>query len=259
MVGRFGQQVVVDDLGKAFDVDAVTFPGTVEPATSGIGRHFERFGQACHDVVAQKIHSVALFFPGIAIEFGKGLLEDVEAALGNQVALHVGNVGGITGVAQLFIEDAQEHLQDRVPLGFVVSFGINVEQDDVGSALGRTLNVGQQHGVFDLLEIKKLVGSPFLASLGVVCFQVFQQVRKDFDEVRLARTEEARHPHAHPLRDRSIIGTVHRRQVSIKKAAQVIADLLGDNVLLQLLPYAGGIHLVGFDDAVDRAVDGLKK
>jgi hypothetical protein len=52
---------------------------------------------------------------------------------------------------------------------------------------------------------------------------------------------------------------VHGGQVGVEEAAEVFGELLGDDVLVQLLPDAGGVHLVGLDHAVDRAVDGLEE
>jgi hypothetical protein len=88
-------------------------------------------------------------------------------------------------------------------------------------------------------------------------FDVLQQVRQDLDEVRLTRAKEARHPHAHAVGDGRIMRAVHGGKVGVKELAQVFADLLGDDVLFELLPHAGGVHLVGFDDTVDGAVDGF--
>ena len=48
-------------------------------------------------------------------------------------------------------------------------------------------------------------------------------------------------------------------QVGIEELAQVFGDLLGGDVLIQLLPDAFGIALIGFDDPIDGAVDGFGK
>ena len=42
-----------------------------------------------------------------------------------------------------------------------------------------------------------------------------------------------------------------------KKRAEIFGELLGDDVLVELLPDAFGVALIGLDDAVDRAVDRL--
>jgi hypothetical protein len=177
--------------------------------------------------------------------------------LADQVPLHLGDVRRVAGVAKLFVEHAQEDLQDGVAVRLAVGLGVDVEEDDIGGALHGALNIGQQHGVFDLLVVKELGGAALFARLRVGRFDVFQQVRQDLDEVRLARAKEAGHPNAHAVGDGSVVRAVYGGQVGVKELAQVFADLLGDDVLFQLLPDAGGVHLVGFDDAVDGAVDGL--
>ena len=83
VVGRLGSKVVVDDLGKAFDVDAEVVTGTVKPLASRLGRHLEGLGKRCHDVVTQEIHGVALLLPGAAVRCGKGCLEGIERTFGD--------------------------------------------------------------------------------------------------------------------------------------------------------------------------------
>ena len=168
VVGRFGSKVVVDDLGKAFDVDAKVIAGTVKPLASRLGRHLESLGKRHHDVVTQEIHGVALLLPGAAVRCSKRSLEGIQRSLGNQMALHVGDMRSVARVAQLFVEDAQEHLQDGVAVGFAVCLGVDVEQDHISGALHGALNVGLQHGVFDLVVIEELGGAALFTGFGVL-------------------------------------------------------------------------------------------
>ena len=139
-----------------------------------------------NDVVAQKINGITFLLPAAAIGCGKCGFEGVERPFGNQMAFHLGNVGGVTRVAELFIEYAQKHLQDGVAVGLAVGLGVDVEQDHIGRALHRALDVGQQHGVLDLLLVKELAGPTLFTGLRIVRFEVFQQIGKDLDEVRFA-------------------------------------------------------------------------
>ena len=148
-------------------------------------------------------------------------------------------------------------MQDGVAVCFAVGLGVDVEQDHISGALHGALNVGLQHGVFDLVVIEELGGAALFSRFGVLRLQVFQQVRQYLDEVRFARAKEPADPDAHAVSDGRVMRTVDGGQISVKESAQVFADLLGDDVFLQLLPHAGCVHLVGFDDAVDGAVDGL--
>ena len=77
--------------------------------------------------------------------------------------------------------------------------------------------------------------------------------------MRLTGAEEARHPNTHTFCDGRIIWTIHCFKVSIKELAQVVTNLLRHDILFQLLPYAGCIHLVSFDNAVDGAIYGLEE
>jgi hypothetical protein len=84
----------------------------------------------------------------------EGLPEGVVGAFFDQIALHVGDVGRIAAEAELFVEDAQEDLEDDVAFVLAVGLRVDVEQDDVGTA--RTaLNVGEQHRVLDLVLVEE--------------------------------------------------------------------------------------------------------
>ena len=63
----------------------------------------------------------------------------------------------------------------------------------------------------------------------------------------------------HTLCNGRIIWPIHCFKVSIKELAQVVANLFCDDILFQLLPHTCSIHLVSFDNAVDRAIYWLEK
>lgn len=170
---------------------------TIEPRANRFRRQGERLAQGGNDVVTQKVDRIALLFPSAAIGRGKRGLEGLESALGDEVALHVGNMRGVTREAQLLIEYAQENLQDGVAVVLAVGLGINVQQDHIGRALHRTLEVLQQHGVLDLFVVKELDCMAFLPVGRIGRLDVLQQIGQDFDEVLFARAEETRHPDAH--------------------------------------------------------------
>ena len=71
--------------------------------------------------------------------------------------------------------------------------------------------------------------------------------------MRFTRTEETGDPH--PYSPRCILGVVQGRQIAFKKAAQMLIQLAGDDVLIQLLPDGLSVILVSLDHAVDRAVN----
>ena len=211
-----------------------------------------------HNVVAIKGDRITLLLPGATVGGGKGGLEGIESPLGYQVTFHVRDVRRIARQAHLLIEHPQEDLQNGVGVG-LVGLGVDVEQDDVGGALHRALNVSMQHRVFDFLVVKELGGVTLLPCLRILSSDVFQQIGKYLDEVRLTRAKEAGHPDTHAVGDGRIMRTVDGRQVGVKELAQVFTYLFGDDVLFQFLPDAGGVHLVCFDDAINWAVDGLEE
>ena len=211
-----------------------------------------------HNVVAIECDRITLLLPGATVGGGKGSLEGLERPLGYQMTFHVRDVRRIARQANLLIEHPQEDLQDGIGVG-LVGLGVDVEQDDVGGALHRALNVRVQHRVFDFLVVKELGGVTLFPRRRILSRDVFQQIGKYLDEVRLTRAEEAGHPNTHAVGDGSVMRTVDGRQVGVKELAQVLANLLGDDVLFQFLPDAGGIHLVGFDDAINWAVNGLEE
>ena len=250
----FGLQVLVDQVGKAFDVDLVAVTGFVEPLACRLGAHAQGLAQTGDDFVAHEVHSVALGFPGATTGGLKSLLEGVEDAFADQVSLHVGHMGRIARQALHFVEHAQEDLQDGVTVVFGIGLGVDVEQDDVGVTCHGAADIAQQHGVFDL-GLKEL--DCFLTALteGIAGFDVAKQVRQDLDEVRFTAAEEAGHPNAHARGDSCIVWVGGRGQVGVEELAQVFGDLFGGDVFVQFLPDAFFVTLVGFDHAVDRAVD----
>ena len=165
-------------------------------------------------------------------------------------------MGGIAREALHFVEHAQEDLQDGVAVVLGVGLGVDVEQDHISLPSHGAAHVAQQHGVAEL-ALEEVERSSGLTGAGLCCFHIGEQVRQDFDEVRLAGAEEARHPHAHARDDGGVVGVLRGGQVGVEELAQVLGDLLGGHVFVQLLPDAFGIALVGFDDAVDGPVDGL--
>ena len=197
MAWALGVQVVTHQFSKAFDVDAVTVTGIVEPLASGLGRHLQSSTQTGDDVVAQEVHGIAFVGPIVAVGGLKGVFEYLKTTLGNEVTLHVRHVWCVARQTLHLVEDAQEHLQDGVAIGLSIGFGIDVEEDDVGLAGHGAANVAQKHRVFDL-RFEELRCMPPLTAGRVGGFQVGQQVRQNLDEVRFARTEESRHPDPHP-------------------------------------------------------------
>jgi hypothetical protein len=107
--------------------------------------------------------------------------------------------------------------------------------------------------------IEKLGGPLGGAILRIHRFDVLQQVGQDLDEVGFAGTEEAGNPDGHARGKHRVLRVIGSRQESVEEAPEVFGQLLGDHVLVEFLPDTLGIALIGFDDAIDRAVDRLGK
>jgi len=170
------------------------------------------------------------------------------------MALHVGDVRRIARKALHLVEHTQEDLQDGVAVALGIGLGVDVEEDDIGLAGHSTTHVADEQRILDL-RLEELRCAALLSVAGVGSLQVGEQVRQDLDEVRLAGTEEARHPHPHARSDGGIGRVVDRGQVGVEEPPQVLGHLLGGDVLVQFLPDAFVVALVGLDDTVDRAVD----
>ena len=170
------------------------------------------------------------------------------------MTLHVSDMRVIAAEAQALVEDLQEDTKDGVAAVTAISLAVDVEQQHIRFGGDGALDISGEHRVGDF-ALKKIDG---LARDGVLAdLFVFQQVGKDLQEVRFTRTEETGDPH--PYSPRRILGAVQGSQVAFKKAAQMLIQLAGDDVLIQLLPDGLSVILVSLDHAVDRAVNGAGK
>src|SRR5690606_20064201 len=88
---------------------------------------------------------------------------------------------------------------------------------------------------------------------------VLDQVGQDLDEVRFTGPEESADPHAIAACGRGLVTVAATAQIDVDEGPEMAVELAGDNVLVEFLPDAGGIRLVGLDDAVDGTPDRLLK
>jgi hypothetical protein len=71
VAGGLGGEVVADELGEGFDVDAVFVARTVEPLAGGCLALLEGDRERMDDVVPQEVDRVALGLPGRAVACSK--------------------------------------------------------------------------------------------------------------------------------------------------------------------------------------------
>ena len=103
------------------------------------------------------------------------------------MALHVGDMGRVTGVTLEFIEHAQQDGQDGIPVGGMVRLGLDIERNHIGGERHGPLDVPVKQGIFDL-GLKEVGGALHIA-IGVQ-FTVSHEIRKHLEEVGLAGAEK---------------------------------------------------------------------
>ena len=235
VVGAPAVEVFLDPLGEVLDgqqgLEVVL--GLVEPGPRALGALAQGVRQGLHQLVGVEAVAVSLLLP---VDIGGGAergLEGVQLALGVEVPLQVGDVRMVAAVAQLLVEDLEEDPEDGVAPAAAVGLAVDVEQDDVDVAADGALDVADEHGVLDL-AVEELDGALGLSVAGDR--PVLQQVGEDLEEVGLAGAEEAGDPHPDLAGDVRIAGVVDGVQVGAEELAEVDVQLLGDDVLVQLLP-----------------------
>ena len=143
----------------------------------------------------------------------------------------------------MLVEHAGEHLED----GRLVLVGrtlvVDVEQDGLARHARTAPGPLGHEGVVKLAV--EVVDGVLAGNLAVG-----QQVREHLEEVRLTRAEEARDPHAD-----LVGGSVDGGVVALEQRGEVLAQLAGDDVLLELGADGGVVVLGHLDHAVDGAVD----
>ena len=96
----------------------------------------------------------------------------------------MGDVRMVAAETLVFVEHAQEDVEDRVTCVVGASFAVDVEQNDIGAVGYRLVDVGADHGVAHFVLVEEGNGALAVAS-GIMGFDVGQQVRQRFQEVRL--------------------------------------------------------------------------
>ena len=174
----------------------------------------------------------------------------IDATLG-QVPLHVSDVRMIATETQVLVEYPQEYVKDRVTGIVGAGLAVDIEQDDIGGVGDGLVDVCADHTVAHFLLVKE--GDCGLAvAFTVMGFDVGKQVGKGFQEMRLTRTKEARDPHADAVGDGWIsqVGAV-----GVKEITKVPLQLIGYDVLVQLLVDGGVVGLISLNHAVDWAFE----
>ena len=248
VVGPLGLDVVIDKLGEVFDGDGVIHVrGTLTPVSSSLLRHESHRIQHFHNIILHKHKVMPGFVPGLHGHILECALKRLQLALGIQVALQVSNVGILTAVAQFFIKDLQEHLDNCIPVVVAVhvTLGVDVEQNDVRRCIRCFAHICKDKVIVDLIVVHKI-----LNGLLAVHHTIVKDIGQDFQEMRFTTAEEAGNPHAH-----GICGAIDAAAIGFKESSKVLLQLMGNNIFLQLLADVRIIILTDLDNASDITVD----
>src|SRR5690606_19111123 len=132
----------------------------------------------------------------------------------------------------------EEHIEDRISGVVGAGLAVDVEEDDIG-AIGHSLvDVGANHGVAYFAIVEKFDGALAVA-IGVMRFDVGQQVGQRLEEVRFTGAKESADPYANPVGDG---GVAEVGAVGLEKAAEMLFQFVGDNVLVQFLIHRGVVR-----------------
>ena len=143
------------------------------------------------------------------------------------------------------LERAQKRRFRRVAFLPLPALGVDVEENRLGGHAGAATHFGIDHLVFEL-AVEVVNGR--LAANHLVC----QQVRQHFQEVRLARAEEARNPYAD-----FVGGYVERGFVAFEEVCEVALQFARYHVFGKFLLDGLLVALRDFDNSVDGTVDVL--
>ena len=242
-VGGFALHVFGDFLGQAVDADFGGFRA-VEPVACGLIGNARRLRQRGGHVVLPEGKGLARGFPRLGVDLLKSCFEGRQLALTIQKTLKGGNLQVVAVIAAVFIKDLGEYAQNRVPVLAHGGFCINIEQNHLGGGLRDAAHHFVSVGI--VIEfIGKVIDGLFAAHLFIG-----QQVGKNLEKVRFTAAEEARNPNAN-----FICCALNALFVLIIKCAEVLLQLAGDYVFLQLLTAVFVVRLHHLDYAVDRAVN----
>ena len=146
-----------------------------------------------------------------------------------EMALHVGDVRRVAGIALEFIQHAEQNREDGVTAVRVVGLGLDVEENDIGGKRHGPLDVRVEHRVLDLRfeEICCALG------LAVVNQRpVFHQIRQHFEKVRFTGAEEAGNPHTDFPCVFRFVQIVRNGEIVADEKMQMLIKLTGDDKLV---------------------------
>ena len=218
--------------------------GAVKPVAGGLLTHAEYVLQSGDDVILKESVGITGLQPGRAVFLLEHAPEFLGFALLGDELLQLGDLQVLTVEAEVVVKHLGENAQHG---GFVLvdgAFDIDVEKDRIRPAFCGTVDQHEGGRIVGKLRPEPLHG------LHALNLFVFQQVGQHFQEVRFTTSEEAGNPNADVGG-----GLVERLDVIVEECDEVLLQLSGDNILIQLLHEHAAFILIDLDDAVDFTVD----
>ena len=227
MIFSFFLNVRLYALGEVFNADGILPRRLFTPVAGSRIAHKTDRRERIDDGILNKIEILPRIFPSIAVFLQECRLECLIPAFVRQTAFQIGKIGHRSAKALHLVEYLQKDAYDRifVALSVRIALGIDVEQDDIGRRGGSKLHIRQDHLVFDLMIVDKIVDGIFFSNLFIG-----EQIGKDLQKVRFTTTEKARDPYTRLCRrpvDPLLIGG--------KKIGKVLLQLPRHHILFELL------------------------
>ena len=232
------------NLGNELSDGSLHGLGAVKPVAGGLLTHAEYVLQSGDDVILKESVGITGLQPGRAVFLLEHAPEFLGFALLGDELLQLGNLQVLTVEAEVVVKHLGENAQHG---GFVLvdgAFDIDVEKDRICPAFCCTVDQHEGGRIIGKLRPEPLHG------LHALNLFVFQQVGQHFQEVRFTTSEEAGYPNADVSG-----GLVERLDVIVEECDEVLLQLSGDNILIQLLHEHAAFILIDLDDAVDFTVD----
>ena len=245
-LGRTMGCVVVHHMNETVHRDHVVF-GPVEPVARGGFAHAERALESIDHIVFEIGVCLAGLNPRFTVYPLERAAEFVGLAFRVDEHLELRELQVLPAKAQMLEEHALERTQKRRFRGVaflpLAALRIDVEKDSLGWNTSAATHLGVDHLVFELaVEI--------IDSRLAIDHLVRQQIRQHFQEVRLARSEEARNPNAD-----FVSGNIEGGFIVFEEVRKVALKLARHHVLGKLLLDGLLVALRYFDDAVNGTID----
>ena len=188
MIFSFFLNVRLYALGEVFNADGILPRRLFTPVAGSRIAHKTDQRERIDDGILNKIEILPRIFPSIAVFLQECRLECLIPAFVRQTAFQIGKIGHRSAKALHLVEYLQKDTDDRIfiALSVRIALGIDVEQDDIGRRSGSELHIRQDHLVFNLMIVDKIVDGGFFSNLFIG-----KQIGKDLQKVRFTTTEKA--------------------------------------------------------------------